>query len=659
MNSDEESNTHSEDEQHPRKGITRKSFLKGSLAAMIGAAAAAATEGVAATAPTPAADKKPVQPAAASTPGKKRSFITHEADVVVIGGGVAGLAAAREAIKAGRTVILVDKGPSGHSGGSGMNWGHTFVTNEFYNGDVKDSIIPFLVDCSGMIDQENFLALCKAGKEARPVAYGEQCGSVQQRNDKGMLVHMDDGGPITDCYEYRNRHAAQHVLRSGVSVYDNTMLVDIVLSGKGELAGAVGLNLYTGEAHFFRTKALVMATGGYIWATGGTINSPELTGEGHAAFIRHGLAMKDMEFFHADLEAFRPMGSRRKAKNQVEVSLSAALNGETWDKLYNKYGKSVAKGFFMDPKLSAYPGAAFLGTVITSAKDIMQGKGTPGDGSGNGIMMDVSGWPGNPNLGISLYAGQVQDVEGAMGGKYPKLVECIPDFYGSCGMPKVNPNTMETGIPGLFSAVHNITELASFTAFTQGTVAGKAAAEKAANAPMPEFSSNAVQDILNHTYGLLESEPAHPLRSTEVCDRIQTAFYKGFNLIRNEKDMQASLDEFLRIQKEDIPRMCVPHKTKQFNRDWRNAVEAESMLLCSIGTAYASLFRKETRPFHFRSDYPVMDNDNWLVNVWVKPRTQGSWSVSTTPIVDTIIPAEKVKKMIMPLDMRIPNIAAE
>jgi len=643
-------------EPNPQKGITRKNFLRGSAFAMLGAAATAASGGVAFGA-TKEESKGKTSAATKTHSGKTdRSYITHETDVLIIGGGIAGMAAARQAVKAGLNVSMIDKGPAGHSGGSGMAWGHTFVTNEFYEGDVKNSVMAFLVDCSGIIDQENYLALCKATKEGRPIAFAEQCGTVQQRNEKGNVAHMDDGGPITFVYEYRSRHEAQHIIHSGVRVFDNTMVVDILRAPDGSVAGCVGINLYTGEAHVFRAKTVVMATGGYVWNTGYTINGPELTGEGHAIFMRHGLAMKDMEFFHADLEAFRPYGSRMKARNELEPAMAAALNGESWDVLYNKRGENVAKGFFLDPKLSAYPGAAFLGAIITSAKEIMHGDGTPGDGSGNGIMMDVTRWYNDTNLGDTLYGHRLREAETALGYKHDKRVECIPEFYGSCAQPKINPHTTETEIPGLFCAVHNLTELTSMISFAQGHLAGKYAAEKAANIKMPAVSVAAIQDILNRNYGLLENTPSNPIRVTEVFQKIQDTFYKGLSLIRDEKGMTAALNEFLRIQKEDLPRINVPYKTKQFNRDWRNAMEVESMLLCSIGTAYGSLYRKETRPFHFRSDYPVMDNDNWLANVWVKMQKEGPWTVTKTPIVDTVFPAEQVKKVLLPVDMRVPNV---
>ena len=52
-----------------------------------------------------------------------RQIHYHESDVLVVGGGIAGMEAALQVVSQGKTAILVDKGVFGHSGTSGMNWG--------------------------------------------------------------------------------------------------------------------------------------------------------------------------------------------------------------------------------------------------------------------------------------------------------------------------------------------------------------------------------------------------------------------------------------------------------------------------------------------------------------------------------------------------------
>jgi succinate dehydrogenase / fumarate reductase flavoprotein subunit len=211
-------------------------------------------------------------------------------------------------------------------------------------------------------------------------------------------------------------------------------------------------------------------------------------------------------------------------------------------------------------------------------------------------------------------------------------------------------------IPGLYCAFTNISEMGSFMAWTQGYMSAKDASLKAANEELPGFAEKDVQVVLNKAYSLLGREPAKPIRASEVQRSIQRAFYKGLHLIRNEKDMTIALNELLRIQKEDLPRVYVADRSMQMNRDWRNAMEVENMLLCSISTAHAALFRKETRPFHYRTDFPVMDNKNWLVNVWVTLQKDGRWAVSKTPVVGSVFTLAEIDKLVTAIDLRKPNV---
>lgn len=89
------------------KGLSRRSFLTlGGVAALGGAAALAgcapqsAASGAASTAATPASDMSALQTADE----------TKECDIVIVGAGGAGLWAAVEAVRAGKSVIVVEKG---------------------------------------------------------------------------------------------------------------------------------------------------------------------------------------------------------------------------------------------------------------------------------------------------------------------------------------------------------------------------------------------------------------------------------------------------------------------------------------------------------------------------------------------------------------------
>jgi len=512
-----------------------------------------------------------------------------------------------------------------------------------------------VADTQGMIDQDFVLAIAQGLHESKPARLGEQCGTILQRGDDGKAQYNanDAALPVTCVLEYRPYRVARQLMRAGVPFIDNTMVIDIVRAADGHVAGAVGIDLKSGDAHLFRAKTVIMATGGYHWASGITAGSPESTGQGQAIYMRHGLSLKDMEFFAVDFETIRPYGTMAKEKDQVEIAGFAAINANAGMFARNKSGKFFTEGLASSDVDNT---DSFQAVIITAAKEIIHGNGTPGDGSNNGLYLDLDRVTAVSHmLPAYYYSGYLRDSEWGLGYQQPKDVEMLCDYYSSGGWPSTKPGTCETEITGLYSATMTVSEWGTTFAAGQGYLAGKDAVQKAKSMDFPGFAETDVQDILNKAFGMLEAAPSDPVRPIDIHRNMQRAFYKGMNLIREEQGMQATLDELLRIQEEDLPRMNVPVKSKQFNVDWRMAMEAEGMLLCLIGTTQAALYRKETRPFHIRTDYPVMDNANWLVHVWVKLNGDGTWSIDTTPVNDSIIPAAQINEMLPPVDMSVPN----
>ena len=86
--------------------------------------------------------------------------------------------------------------------------------------------------------------------------------------------------------------------------------------------------------------------------------------------------------------------------------------------------------------------------------------------------------------------------------------------------------------------------------------------------------------------------------------------------------------------------MVVSSDTKIFNRDWIEALEAYYRLKCGELVAYTALARTESRCSHYRTDFPLRDDENWLKNnyTWVE---NGRIFVEAKPVVITLVKAEE------------------
>jgi succinate dehydrogenase / fumarate reductase flavoprotein subunit len=437
------------------------------------------------------------------------------------------------------------------------------------------------------------------------------------------------------------------------------MMLDILTDDMDRASGIVAISLRDGSAHVFRGKKIILCTGGYHWASGKTGGGPESTGDGHYALLKRGLAFKDMEFPQYDFCGIHPYGYRPdEQRDAIELAVTFPVNGEIHRRMYNKDKKTFTEGFFADPKVQSI--VAFQGSLITAAKELYAGNGTAGDGSGNGIYFKVAGMSEEPgSTSYPSYKGIIRYTNANMPNyKFPDFLEVMANEYSSCGVPSQDPATCESEIPGLYTVFVALSAMSSMWNWGQSYLAAKDAATRAKDeAEVLPFSPEDVDAVLDKAYNLLvreinDTSGTSPIRSTEIHRSIQRAFYKGQDFIKSAEKMQAMQAELERIRTEDLPRMICADKSLVFNRDWRMAMEVEGMLACSLATVHAALERKESRSPFFRSDYPKMDNQNYLCYLWTSMDKNWNFKVEKRPVTDSIISVASIREIINDKDSR-------
>src|SRR4030067_345338 len=100
-----------------------------------------------------------------------------------------------------------------------------------------------------------------------------------------------------------DQDAIEFMCNEAVStVYDEFQVMDVLIEN-GRTCGAVAVELATGEMHVFHAKAVVFSTGGWGRVFETTSNAHSYTGDGVVATLRRGIPAEDMEFFQ-----FHPTG---------------------------------------------------------------------------------------------------------------------------------------------------------------------------------------------------------------------------------------------------------------------------------------------------------------------------------------------------------------
>ncbi len=248
-----------------------------------------------------------------------------EADVLILGGGVAGSHAAISAARRGAKVVVMEKGAvirSG-SGGAGVDHWHGACTNpccritpeemikltlhdeyllnwEFGNGIT--SYILFKESYDALLDLENW------GVKVRDV--DDEFKGVEFRDETTKLMF---------AYDYHARHCIRvnggadikvalyrEMKRLGVQIYDRVMATSLLTEGGkqgGRVIGATGLHTRTGEFYIFKGKATILTTaspaGMWVFSTeligASTHQDPNNSGETTAMAWQAGAELTLME----------------------------------------------------------------------------------------------------------------------------------------------------------------------------------------------------------------------------------------------------------------------------------------------------------------------------------------------------------------------------
>ena len=227
---------------------------------------------------------------------------TIEHDVLVVGAGGAGIRAAIECAEKGLSTGIISKSLLGKA--------HTVMAEggiaaSLGNVDSRDNWKIHFRDTmrGGKFLNQWRMAELHARHAPDRVRELEEWGAVFDRTDKGLISQRNFGGHRFP----RLAHVGLEIIRTlqdfcvhqGISTHMECTGLDLVLDGD-KVSGLVGYWRETGRFVLFKTKAIILATGGGGKAWKVTSNSWEYTGDGLGMAYRAGAELIDMEFtqFH-------------------------------------------------------------------------------------------------------------------------------------------------------------------------------------------------------------------------------------------------------------------------------------------------------------------------------------------------------------------------
>jgi succinate dehydrogenase flavoprotein subunit len=589
----------------------------------------------------------------------KPAYETHEHDVIVIGAGGAGLRAAIEAAAQGVSVGLICKSLLGKAhtvmaeGGIAAAMGNVWPED---NGKVhfRDTMR------GGKMLNNWRMAQLHAQEAPERVLELERWGALFDRTKDGLISQRDFGGHryarlahVGDRTGLEMIRTLQyHGIHQGIDVYMECNIQRLLKDGD-RVSGAVGYWRKNGEMVVFKSKAVVLATGGIGRAWKVTSNSWEYTGDGHSLALWAGADLIDMEFvqFHPTGMVWPPSvrgilvtesvrGDGGTLKNSAGEQfmfnyIPDFFKGETADNI------EEAERWYADKKNNRRTPNLLPRDEVARAinSEIKAGRGSPH----GGVFLDINTRRSADYIKKrlpSMYH-QFKELAGVDITKEP--MEVGPTQHYVMGGVRVNADSTEGTVSGLFAAgecaggMHGSNRLGGNSLsdlLVFGRRAGQHAALYAKNfGGQLVVDSTAVEAIVREA--LEPFERAGGENPYAIQAELQETMQALVGLIRTESELKEAIKK-IEVLKERAGKVRV-EGGRVYNAGWHTALDLKSLLTVAECSAVAALERKESRGAHTRDDHPYTDDTWGKVNVVLRLR-DGRIQVSREPLPE--MPAE-------------------
>lgn len=564
------------------------------------------------------------------------SEIIYKYDIVIVGGGLAGLRAALEASrKKCKTAILSKVHPlRSHSvaaqGGINAALGNA---PDGENDTWKDHATDTVKGSDYLADQDVVEILCKNAPDA--VIELEHMGTVFSRNNDGKIAQRPFGGayfPRT-CYAAdRTGHNIlntlyEQTLDAEIDFYEEYYVTNLVV-GDNECTGCIAINVANGSLHGFASKAVLLATGGYGRVYARSTNALINTGDGAGLALRAGVPLKDMEFVQ-----FHPT-----TLFGTNILITEGARGEG-GLLYNNKNERFMNNYASEA-MELAPRDIVARAIQT---EINEGRGYQDeyvylDLTHLGAVRINERLPGIRHIAMD-FAG-IDPIE--------KPIPVQPGQHYSMGGIACNKDC-STLMQGLYSAgeaaclsVHGANRLGGnslLETIVFGKIAGETIADDVMTFNMPPIKDvedklseevKRIDTILNRDSG----EKMHLIR-----DDLKTTMFNNFGLFREENQIQEGLNK-INILKKKTKNVAINTNQKVFNQSLVNLLELENMILISEVIGVGALARKESRGSHYRTDYPDRNDKDFLVHTLVY-YYDGDINIEYSPVTLGIYPVSE------------------
>ena len=586
-------------------------------------------------------------------------YETHTYDVLVVGAGGAGLRAAIEAAAQGVSVGLLCKSLLGKAHTVMAEGG---VAAALANTDSRDNWKVHFRDTmrGGKLLNDWRMAQLLAQEAPARVNELEAWGALFDRTPDGRILQRNFGGHQYPRLAHVGDRTGLEMIRTlqdktvhspGIDVYMECTVARLLKDGE-RISGALAYRRETGRFIVFRTKAVVLATGGIGRAYKINSNSWEYTGDGHALAYDAGADLIGMEFvqFHPTGMVW-PLSVRGILVTEGVRGEGGVLKNSKGERFMFRYIPEMFRKDFADSEEEAdrwvadviagrttevrRPPELLTCDVVARAiaQEVREGRGSPHGGA----FLDIASRRKPDEIRKKLPSMYQQFHELADVDITRQPMEVGPTTHYMMGGVRVDAETQAATVPGLFAAgevaggLHGSNRLGGNSLsdlLVFGRRAGLGAAAYArAHADEPRVSNADVETLTAELVTPFERSGGENTHAVQEALQDMMGTYVG--IARSADDLNTALAELEKLRARAARAGVEGHR--QYNPGWHTALDLRNLLTVSEAVTRAALERRESRGAHTRVEYADSDKRLGTVNVVVR-RRGAAMTVAQEPI---------------------------
>jgi succinate dehydrogenase / fumarate reductase flavoprotein subunit len=550
--------------------------------------------------------------------------------IIVVGGGLAGLAAVIKIAEAGGQVDLFSIVPVKRSHSVCAQGGINAAKNLKGEGDTTDKHFDDTIYGGDFLaNQTPVKAMCEAGPAIIDLL--DRMGVPFNRTPEGLLDFRRFGGTLYNRTAFAGATTGQqllyaldeqvrrHEVDGKVKKYEGWEFLSAVLDSKGQARGITALDLRTMELRSFAADAIILATGGIGAIFGKSTNSVVCTGSAQSAIFQQGAYYANGEFIQV-----HPTSIPGEDKLRLMSESARGEGGRVWvprtpgDKRPIKQIPEAERFYFLEEWYPKYGNLVPRDVATRAIHKVVYEEGLGIDGQPM-VYLDLTHID-RETLNRKLEG--ILEIYEKFVGDDPREVpmKIFPGMHYTMGGLWVGVDQM-TNIPGIYAAgeceyqYHGANRLGAnslLSCIYGGFVAGPNALQYAKNLPAAEGDGGHGAEIARQAEinsKLMKNEGTeNPFRLWRELGQTMT---EHATVIRYNKGLKQADEKIVELI-ERYKNVNLSDRSQWANTSFAFARQLKNMLELSRTVALGAMLRDESRGAHYKPDFPERNDERFL-----------------------------------------------